>query len=102
VHLPITIERRPINPNESRCLLKPGRYPLSFRRHAKCCSRLQRSAGESILTKAGAYLRRGLTRAQGGDKPGAMQDFQKAADLFQQQGDKDNYQKAINNLRKLQ
>jgi len=51
---------------------------------------------------AGAYLRRGLARAKGGDKPGAMQDFQKAADLFQQQGDKDNYQKAINNLRKLQ
>ena len=51
---------------------------------------------------AGAYMRRGLTRAKGGDKPGAMQDFQKAADLFQQQGDKDNYQKAINNLRKLQ
>jgi hypothetical protein len=47
-------------------------------------------------------MRRGLTRAKGGDKPGAMQDFQKAADLFQQQGDKDNYQKAINNLRKLQ
>jgi len=51
---------------------------------------------------AGAYMRRGLTRGEGGDKPGAMQDFQKAADLFQQQGDKDNYQKAINNLRKLQ
>jgi hypothetical protein len=47
-------------------------------------------------------VRRGLIRAEGGDKPGAMQDFQKAADLFQQQGDKDNYQKAINNLRKLQ
>jgi hypothetical protein len=47
-------------------------------------------------------MRRGLTRGEGGDKPGAMQDFQKAADLFQQQGDKDNYQKAINNLRKLQ
>jgi hypothetical protein len=47
-------------------------------------------------------LSRGLARAEGGDKPGAMQDFQKAAELFQQQGDKDNYQKAINNLRKLQ
>ena len=91
-----------INPNESRRLLKPGRYPLSFRRHAKCFSRLHRSAGESILTKAGAYLRRGLTRAEGGDKPGALQDFQKAADLFQQQGDKDNYERALNYLRELQ
>ena len=49
-----------------------------------------------------AYYNRGVTREQGGDKAGAMQDFQKAADLFQQQGNKDNYQKAINNVRKLQ
>jgi len=102
VHSPITIERVQINPNESQCLLKPGRYPLSFRRHAKCCNRLQRSESESILTKAGAYLSRGLARAEGGDKPGAMQDFQKAADLFQQQGDKYNYERALNNLRELQ
>ena len=47
-------------------------------------------------------MRRGLTHAERGEKPEAMQDFQKAADLFQQQGDKDNYQKAINYLRKLQ
>jgi hypothetical protein len=40
-------------------------------------------------------LSRGIARAEGKDKPGAMQDFQKAADLFQQQGDKNNYQKAL-------
>jgi Flp pilus assembly protein TadD len=49
-----------------------------------------------------AYHNCGVARRDSGDKPGAIQDFQKAADLFQQQGDKDNYQKAINNLRKLQ
>jgi hypothetical protein len=47
-------------------------------------------------------LSRGLARAEGGDKPGAMQDFHKAADLFQQQGDKDNYERVLNNLRELQ
>ena len=56
---------------------------------------------ELILTKASAYQDRGVARRDSGDKPGAIQDFQKAADLYQQQGDKDNYQKAINNLRKL-
>jgi hypothetical protein len=56
---------------------------------------------ELILTKASAYQNRGVARRDSGDKPGAIQDFQKAADLYQQQGDKDNSQKAINNLRKL-
>jgi hypothetical protein len=46
-------------------------------------------------------LSRGIAHAEGGDKPKAMQDFQKAADLFQQQGDKDNYERAIKYLRKL-
>lgn len=50
----------------------------------------------------GAYLSRGMTRAQGGDKPGAIADFQKAADLFQKQGDKDSYERALNLLKKLQ
>ncbi|MEG4350916.1 tetratricopeptide repeat protein [Microcoleus sp. LAD1_D3] len=49
-----------------------------------------------------AYNGRGNSRAELGDKQGAIQDFQKAADLFQKQGDRDNYQKAINNLRRLQ
>jgi tetratricopeptide (TPR) repeat protein len=49
-----------------------------------------------------AYYNRGLARRGLGDKQGAIQDFQKAADLYQKQGDKDNYQKAINHLKKLQ
>jgi tetratricopeptide (TPR) repeat protein len=49
-----------------------------------------------------AYQNRGVARRDSGDKPGAIQDFQKAADLFQQQGDKDSYERVINLLRKLQ
>ena len=51
---------------------------------------------------AHAYYNRGVARRDSGDKPGAIQDFQKAADLYQQQGDKDSYEKAINFLRRLQ
>jgi hypothetical protein len=58
---------------------------------------------ELILTPASAYQNRGVARRDSGDKPEATQDFQKAADLYQQQGDKNNnYEKAINILRRLQ
>jgi tetratricopeptide (TPR) repeat protein len=48
------------------------------------------------------YYNRGVARRDSGDKPGAIQDFQKAADLFQQQGDKDSYERALNLPKKLQ
>jgi len=56
---------------------------------------------ELFLTKATAYQNRGFARLDSGDKSGAIQDFQKAADLYQQQGDKDSYEKAIYILRRL-
>ncbi|MFS8118818.1 MAG: tetratricopeptide repeat protein, partial [Microcoleus sp.] len=49
-----------------------------------------------------AYANRGNIRAKLGDKEAAIQDFQKAADLFQKQGDQDSYQKAIDTLKRLQ
>ena len=48
-----------------------------------------------------AYKNRGLIRATLGDKQGTIQDLQKAADLFQRQGDRDKYQKVLNILRRL-
>jgi tetratricopeptide (TPR) repeat protein len=51
---------------------------------------------------ADAYYNRGEARSKLGNKQGAIQDFQKAADLFQKQGKKNNYEKAINILRRLQ
>ena len=39
------------------------------------------------------YLKRGMTRYQGGDRPGAIQDLQQSAALLQQQGDREGYQK---------
>ena len=50
---------------------------------------------------AEAYNSRGNARSELGDKQGAIQDFQKAADLFQKQGDTNSYNKAINNLTKV-
>jgi tetratricopeptide (TPR) repeat protein len=51
---------------------------------------------------AEAYYNRGLLRSQLGDKQAAIEDLQKAADLYQQQGNQENYQDAIDNLKKLQ
>ena len=51
---------------------------------------------------ADAYYNRGVTRLSLEDKPGAIQDLQKAAELYQQQGKTDDYQDALNQIRKLQ
>ncbi|WP_017717401.1 serine protease [Kamptonema formosum] len=51
---------------------------------------------------AEAYYNRGLTHRQLGDKQRAIADFQKAADLYRQQGRRDNYQKALDLIRELQ
>ena len=59
------------------------------------------SASVVAGTKAEDFLIQGEEKGEG-DKPGAMQDFQKAPDLFQQQCDKDNYERTLNNLRELQ
>ena len=51
---------------------------------------------------AKAYYNRGAIGNSLGEKAGAIQDFQKAAELFQKQGDQSNYQKAVDNLKKIQ
>jgi tetratricopeptide (TPR) repeat protein len=48
------------------------------------------------------YYNRGIARAELGDKQGAIADLQKAADLFQQQGDKNSYERTLNLIRQLQ
>ncbi len=45
---------------------------------------------------APAYHYRGIVRSAMGDKPGAIADFQSAADLFQKQGKIDDYQLSMN------
>ena len=49
-----------------------------------------------------AYFNRGLVYRDLGDKTGAIADLQVAADLFQQQGDKNNYDKAREKLQRIQ
>ncbi len=49
-----------------------------------------------------AYYNRGVTRLRLKDKQGATEDLQKAADLFQQEGNKELYQKALNLIEILQ
>ncbi|OBQ33400.1 MAG: hypothetical protein AN487_20465, partial [Anabaena sp. CRKS33] len=51
---------------------------------------------------ANAYYNRGNVRDDLGDKQGAIDDFQQAAKLYQQQGKDEDYQDALNRIRKLQ
>jgi tetratricopeptide (TPR) repeat protein len=51
---------------------------------------------------AAAYVGRGSTRYELGDNQGAIADFQKAAALAQSQGNKQVYELATSNLRRLQ
>jgi len=51
---------------------------------------------------AAAYYNRGEVRSKLGDKNGAIADLKKAVDIFQSQGEQDNYQDALNHLKKLQ
>ncbi|MCC3537228.1 MAG: tetratricopeptide repeat protein [Microcoleus sp. PH2017_25_DOB_D_A] len=51
---------------------------------------------------AEAYANLGIARAILGDKQGAIQDLQKAADLFQKQARKDDYEKALNLIKRIQ
>jgi tetratricopeptide (TPR) repeat protein len=48
-----------------------------------------------------AYNNRGNARAAEGDKPGALKDLQRAADIFQNQDNKDLYQQVMNNIKEL-
>ncbi|WP_300004413.1 tetratricopeptide repeat protein, partial [Anabaena sp. AL09] len=51
---------------------------------------------------ANAYYNRGLVRDDLGDKQGAIEDYNQAAKLYQQQGKNEDYQDALNTIRKLQ
>ena len=50
---------------------------------------------------ADVYYHRGLARIQVKDNQGARQDFQKAADLYKQQGKADDFQKVLAKIREL-
>jgi len=49
-----------------------------------------------------AYYNRGKARDDLGDKQRAIADFQKAANLFQQQGRQDDYQRSLERIRNIQ
>jgi tetratricopeptide (TPR) repeat protein len=49
-----------------------------------------------------AYGNRGVARYELGDKPGAISDLQKAAELSRQQGNTANYQEALELIKKYQ
>ncbi|MCC3405084.1 MAG: tetratricopeptide repeat protein [Microcoleus sp. PH2017_10_PVI_O_A] len=51
---------------------------------------------------APAYIGRGGVRAQLGDRQEAIADLQKAADLFQKQGDNESSQKVLDLIKKIQ
>ena len=51
---------------------------------------------------ANHYYNRGLVRSQLGDKKGAIEDYQQAAQIDQKEGKTEEYQKSIDQIRKLQ
>jgi tetratricopeptide (TPR) repeat protein len=48
-----------------------------------------------------AYFNRGKSRSELRDKQGAIADFQKAANIFQQQGKMRDYKNAVDTIQKL-
>ncbi|NES86085.1 MAG: tetratricopeptide repeat protein, partial [Moorea sp. SIO2B7] len=52
-------------------------------------------------TFADAFYKRGLARLDLNKVEEAIQDFKKAADLFQEQGRTENYQEAMEAIKKL-
>jgi hypothetical protein len=44
----------------------------------------------------------GIVKSISGDTPGALQDFQRAADLYQKESNAKGYQRVQSNIRKLQ
>jgi tetratricopeptide (TPR) repeat protein len=55
-----------------------------------------------MLTTIGLFARNHRTGSRSGDKQGAINDFQKASELYQQQGNTDSYRDAQNAIRELQ
>ncbi|WP_082720539.1 tetratricopeptide repeat protein [Fischerella sp. NIES-3754] len=51
---------------------------------------------------ANAYKNRGNIRAESGDKNRGIQDLQKAAELFQRQGNNESYKKTLELILKYQ
>lgn len=51
---------------------------------------------------AASYLHRGLSKKALGDKQGAVVDLQKAAQLFQKQGQVDWYQSTLKSIAEIQ
>lgn len=51
---------------------------------------------------ASAYDRRGTTRALTGDRRGGLADLQKAADLYNQQGDRDSHRRTLEKIRLIE
>jgi tetratricopeptide (TPR) repeat protein len=59
--------------------------------------------GINLDTKfASAYEKRGTVRALAGDKQGALADLQQAADLFNQQGNREFYQRTLEKIRLIE
>ncbi|MEG4105942.1 tetratricopeptide repeat protein [Microcoleus sp. S13_C5] len=53
------------------------------------------------MADATAYYNRGLAKADLGKKAEAIADYQKAADLYKQQGKTSDYQDAVNKIQKF-
>ncbi|MEG4629937.1 hypothetical protein QUB56_10005 [Microcoleus sp. AR_TQ3_B6] len=98
---PITTQRVRINPSDALAYYDRGMVRVRLGEFPGA-SPITANFYELFLTKASAYQNRGVARRDSGDKSGAIQDFQRAPDLYQQRGDKNSYEKAIYILMRLQ
>ncbi|MES1026073.1 tetratricopeptide repeat protein [Gloeocapsa sp. BRSZ] len=65
-------------------------------------SRLRGNRQGSVYNLAMTHYHRGLSRYNSGDKQGAINDLQKAAELFHTQADTNNHQLAVRKIREIQ
>ena len=90
-----------IDPNDAKLYVNRGviRYQLEDKQGALAdFNQALKIDPNDVL----AYQNRGVIHSELGDKQSAIKDFQKAADLYQQKGDKDNYQQLLNRIRTIQ
>jgi WD40 repeat protein len=90
-----------INPNHAGALYNRARTYVNLGDAAKAILDLDRLI-ETVPTHATAYFYRSQCYVELSDRAKAIQDCQQAADLYQQQGQETNYEKAIAYLHQLQ
>lgn len=90
-----------LKPNYAKAYYNRGNFRFLHLRDAKAAIADYNQAIRFKPDFAEAYINRGLVYGMLGNRKSAIADIQKAADLFQQQGDTENYQKMTQLMEKF-